>query len=376
MTAPEGMTAVAAPACRHHEERSPNSTTARPATRRDIRERHRRADHPAQQAQGRRRRARRRPGRRPGPWTSRSARSPPPPRRRARSGYQAADSPPRSGSQATPSATPRVTRLRGWVEHVYRPGYGHLAAGLADCWDQHPLCLYLLDWLSELWSVLYLRPARTAGTLAGQAEWHTRLLPAAASQLAQETRAAATSSPASAQPAGRGSGHDCRYHARAYGDPVPASEPGNRRGTARVDANGTVWRLRSLVAMGHDCARIARALDVRPELVAASSTAMPARHLGFRAAACRSGTPGGTRHHPPATPAENAPPPERCGSPGSAAGPPPQASTKTNSTRPATGPGAGTAPPPAPAPRRTSRQPSSAPCPPHPGDRVTTNGER
>jgi hypothetical protein len=32
---------------------------------------------------------------------------------------------------------------------------------------------------------------------------------------------------------------------------------------ARVDANGTMWRLRSLLAMGHGCARIARALDVR-----------------------------------------------------------------------------------------------------------------
>jgi hypothetical protein len=37
--------------------------------------------------------------------------------------------------------------------------------------------------------------------------------------------------------------------------------------TARTDANGTMWRLRSLVAMGHDCARIARALHVHPALV-------------------------------------------------------------------------------------------------------------
>lgn len=35
----------------------------------------------------------------------------------------------------------------------------------------------------------------------------------------------------------------------------------------RTDANGTMWRLRSLVAMGHDCARIARALHIPPELV-------------------------------------------------------------------------------------------------------------
>jgi hypothetical protein len=37
--------------------------------------------------------------------------------------------------------------------------------------------------------------------------------------------------------------------------------------TNRTGANGTMWRLRSLVAMGHDCARIARALHVAPGLV-------------------------------------------------------------------------------------------------------------
>jgi hypothetical protein len=36
---------------------------------------------------------------------------------------------------------------------------------------------------------------------------------------------------------------------------------------ARTDATGTMWRLRSLVAMGHDSARIARALGVPPALV-------------------------------------------------------------------------------------------------------------
>ena len=99
-----------------------------------------------------------------------------------------------------PSAAPRwwkldeperdqaIAKLRAWVGQVYRPGYGHLASGLGECWEQHPLCLYVLDWLSELWSVLYLRPGRTAGTLAGQAEWHTRLLAAAAEQLGRETR--------------------------------------------------------------------------------------------------------------------------------------------------------------------------------------------
>jgi hypothetical protein len=87
-----------------------------------------------------------------------------------------------------PARDQAIGKLRAWVEQVYRPGYGHLAASLGDCWEQHPLCLYILDWLSELWSVLYLAPTRTAGTLAGQGEWHTRLLAAAAEQLARETR--------------------------------------------------------------------------------------------------------------------------------------------------------------------------------------------
>ena len=84
-----------------------------------------------------------------------------------------------------------IARLQAWVEQVYRPGYGHLAATLAPCWSSHDLCLYGLDILADLWSVLYLAPSRTAGTLAGQAEWHTRLLVAAAEQFARETRGCA-----------------------------------------------------------------------------------------------------------------------------------------------------------------------------------------
>jgi hypothetical protein len=80
-----------------------------------------------------------------------------------------------------------VTRLRAWVEQIYRPGFGHLAAALGPCWEQHSLCLYGLDWLMELWSVLYLAPDRTDGRLASQAEWQTRLLPALAEQMYLET---------------------------------------------------------------------------------------------------------------------------------------------------------------------------------------------
>jgi hypothetical protein len=80
-----------------------------------------------------------------------------------------------------------VTRLRAWVEQVYRPGYGHLAASLGPCWDQHDLCLYALDILAELWSVLYLQPSRNPGLVSAQAEYQARLLPALADQLRAET---------------------------------------------------------------------------------------------------------------------------------------------------------------------------------------------
>ena len=508
-----------------------------------------------------------------------------------------------------PARDEAIGRLRAWVEQVYRPGYGHLAATLGDCWEQHPLCLYTLDWLSELWSVLYLQPARTAGTLAGQAEWHTRLLaaggradgprdprlrprhrplPASRPDGAAAMTAAAPPSrrwptpahgwpvfpcqPGSKEPATRhgfldattdpdqitwwwrrqpdanlaiatgqpGPGrarrrparpgrervrrpqpaqarraprrrerdrrHPQRRAARLLRRQRPASgklprhhldfrarggyvlappsqvggkpyqvishrdesggldwatvtgllEPerhtaprpakaqrgdlshlaawverqheGNRNdglfwaacraaeagdetvldelanaarstgladreiaatissarrtagrqvehqggreaaimtarpgrlaplsATARTDANGTMWRLRSLVAMGHDCTRIARALHVHPALSAGSSAARPAPSpAGSRPPAASCGTPGGTRPRPAAPQPSGAPPPARSAWPRATTGPPPRAWTKTNSTCPATGPGAGTGPLPAGAPRPIS----------------------
>jgi hypothetical protein len=80
-----------------------------------------------------------------------------------------------------------VARIRAWVEQVYRPGYGHLAAALGPCWASHDLCLYGLDILSELWSALYLQPRRSTGLLSAQAEYQARILPALASQLHAET---------------------------------------------------------------------------------------------------------------------------------------------------------------------------------------------
>jgi hypothetical protein len=37
--------------------------------------------------------------------------------------------------------------------------------------------------------------------------------------------------------------------------------------STRLDAGGTTWRLRSLIAMGHDSSRIARALNVPPKAI-------------------------------------------------------------------------------------------------------------
>jgi hypothetical protein len=80
-----------------------------------------------------------------------------------------------------------VAELRDWAEHVYRPGYGHLAATLGPCWPEHDLCLYALDIASQLWCALYLQPARSTGLLSAQAEYQARILPAIAAQLAAET---------------------------------------------------------------------------------------------------------------------------------------------------------------------------------------------
>ena len=79
-----------------------------------------------------------------------------------------------------------VEHLRSWVDHVYRPHYGHLAAMLAACWADHELCLVDLDWLSELHS----RCTSTSGhrhILTAQAEYHTRILPASAELMRAET---------------------------------------------------------------------------------------------------------------------------------------------------------------------------------------------
>jgi hypothetical protein len=91
-----------------------------------------------------------------------------------------------------------IGRLRGFVEHVYRPGFGHLAARLRPCWEHHDLCLYCLDIAAELHAVLYLQSRRTVSLLNGQAEYATRVLPALADLMSAETRSGCQHHPAAA----------------------------------------------------------------------------------------------------------------------------------------------------------------------------------
>jgi hypothetical protein len=111
---------------------------------------------------------------------------------------------PRWWNLSGPAREAEIGRLRGFVEHVYRPGFGHLAARLRPCWESHDLCLYCLDVAAELHAVLYLQSRRTVPLLNGQAEYATRVLPALADLMSTETRSG------------------CQHHTPALnGTPVP-----------------------------------------------------------------------------------------------------------------------------------------------------------
>ena len=93
---------------------------------------------------------------------------------------------PRFWQLAGPGREQAISRLRSWVRDVYQPTFGHLAAKLPACWEQHTFCLTVLDVASELHAVLYLQATRNQGLLAGQAELLTRLMPALAALMAAE----------------------------------------------------------------------------------------------------------------------------------------------------------------------------------------------
>lgn len=95
-------------------------------------------------------------------------------------------------------------RIRRWVKVIYRGQYGRLAAGLGDCWEQHPAAVLQLDWASELWRTLYLQDSRDQRLLSSQAEYGIRILPALAAQLEAETNGAKKPKP-----------EDCHLHGRS-----------------------------------------------------------------------------------------------------------------------------------------------------------------
>jgi hypothetical protein len=101
-------------------------------------------------------------------------------------GYQVNPAPPwwQPGDDRCDDA---AERLRDWVAEVYRSVFGYLGSMLADCWDQHPLCLAYLDTLHEAWCLLYL-PPRDPKMVFAQLDWLTRPLLQAAEVMAAETR--------------------------------------------------------------------------------------------------------------------------------------------------------------------------------------------
>ena len=88
-----------------------------------------------------------------------------------------------------------VDHLAAWVEQIYRPWYGRLAAGLGSCWQEHPATLIGLEIVSELHSTLYFQPKRSPGLLTAQAEFQVRILPAMAEQFRAETSSCTHRSP-------------------------------------------------------------------------------------------------------------------------------------------------------------------------------------
>jgi hypothetical protein len=96
---------------------------------------------------------------------------------------------PEKRQAALDERTARLKTIIAWVDDIFRPGYGQIAAALPDCWPEHPILVHVLDTLTELWKYLYLSPKRGPGTLRDQAELQTRYLPAYAEQFRAEAKA-------------------------------------------------------------------------------------------------------------------------------------------------------------------------------------------
>jgi hypothetical protein len=66
-----------------------------------------------------------------------------------------------------------VARIRAWVDTVYRQQFPR-AGDIAPCWADHPVCVVLLDVLSQLHAALYHGTKRSWGLVHNQAELYVR----------------------------------------------------------------------------------------------------------------------------------------------------------------------------------------------------------
>ena len=66
-----------------------------------------------------------------------------------------------------------VTRIRQWVDTVYRQQFPR-AGDIAPCWQEHPVCVVLLDVLSQMHAALYHGTNRSWGLVHNQAEMYVR----------------------------------------------------------------------------------------------------------------------------------------------------------------------------------------------------------
>jgi hypothetical protein len=66
-----------------------------------------------------------------------------------------------------------VARIRDWVDTVYRQQFPR-AGDIAPCWADHPVCVVLLDVLSQLHRALYHGTRRSWGLVHNQAELYVR----------------------------------------------------------------------------------------------------------------------------------------------------------------------------------------------------------
>jgi hypothetical protein len=72
-----------------------------------------------------------------------------------------------------PGRAAAVARIREWVDTVYRQQFPR-AGDIAPCWQEHPVCVVLLDVLSQLHRALYHGTKRSWGVVHNQAELYVR----------------------------------------------------------------------------------------------------------------------------------------------------------------------------------------------------------